>query len=163
MAGNFFHPIHPRTHIHIRLTLLTQIVIFWEKQFCSFSAVSAPIFQLNMHSATFLDNLSYAFFKSQNDDPPRAHTITWRRPKHFSREAIQYYLITSRQSAIAVVRRLFKMGPKMVERRLKTVRRLFHPLPVEMCAMLISDDAYFSFFHFTNIFLTARSAENVLV
>ena len=56
-----------------------------------------------------------------------------------------------------------KPGPKMVERRLKTVRRLFHPLPVEMCAMLISDDAYFSFFHFTNIFLTARSAENVLV
>ena len=31
MAGNFFHPTHPRTHIHIRLTLLTQIVTFWEK------------------------------------------------------------------------------------------------------------------------------------
>ena len=31
MAGNFFHPTHPRTHMHIRLTLLTQIVIFWEK------------------------------------------------------------------------------------------------------------------------------------
>ena len=43
---------------------------------------------------------------------------------------------STRQSAIAVVRRLFKMGPKMVERRLKTVRRLFHPLLVAMCAML---------------------------
>ena len=42
----------------------------------------------------------------------------------------------TRQSVIAVVRRLFKMGPKMVERRLKTVRRLFHPLLVAMCAML---------------------------
>ena len=44
---------------------------------------------------------------------------------------------TTRQSGIAVVRRLFKMGPKSCLRRLKTVRRLFHPLPVEMCAMLI--------------------------
>ena len=43
---------------------------------------------------------------------------------------------TTRQSAIAVVRRLFKMVPKMVERRLRIVRRLFHPLIVEMCAML---------------------------
>ena len=42
----------------------------------------------------------------------------------------------TRHLPIAVVRRLFKMGPKMVERRLKTVRRLFHPLLVEMCAML---------------------------
>ena len=42
----------------------------------------------------------------------------------------------TRHLGIAVVRRLFKMGPKMVERRLKTVRRLFHPLLVEMCAML---------------------------
>ena len=31
MAGNFFHPTHPRPHMHIRLTLLTQIVIFWGK------------------------------------------------------------------------------------------------------------------------------------
>ena len=31
MAWNFFHPTHARTHIHIRLTLLTQIVIFWGK------------------------------------------------------------------------------------------------------------------------------------
>ena len=61
-----------------------------------------------------------------------------------------FFLTSTRRSAIAVVRRFFKMGPKMVERRLKTVRRLFHPLPVEMCAMLISDDAYFSFFHFTS-------------
>ena len=59
----------------------------------------------------------------------------------------------TRQSAIAVVRRLFKMGLKSSLRRLKTVRRLFHPLPVEMCAMLISDDAYFSFSHFTSFFL----------
>ena len=46
----------------------------------------------------------------------------------------------SRHFAIAVVRRLFKMGPKMVERRLKTVRRLLHPLLVEMCAILKNDD-----------------------
>ena len=32
MAGNFFHPTHPRTHMHIRLTLLTQILIFWGKE-----------------------------------------------------------------------------------------------------------------------------------
>ena len=36
----------------------------------------------------------------------------------------------------AVVRRLFKMGLKSVQRRLKTVRRLFHPLLVAMCAIL---------------------------
>ena len=42
----------------------------------------------------------------------------------------------TRQLGIAVARRIFKMGPKMVERRLKTVRRLFHPLLVAMCAML---------------------------
>ena len=71
---------------------------------------------------------------------------------------------TTRQSEIAVVRRLFKMGRKMVERRLKTVRRLLHPLLVEMCAMLENDDAYFPvllFYYY--FFLTARSAENVLV
>ena len=50
---------------------------------------------------------------------------------------------STRHFAIAVVRRFFKMGPEMVERRLKTVRRLFHPLHVVMCAMLNSDDAYF--------------------
>ena len=52
------------------------------------------------------------------------------------------------------------MGPKIVERRVKTVRRLFHPLPVKWCAMLIYDDAYFRFPHFTIIFFGARSAEN---
>ena len=44
--------------------------------------------------------------------------------------------IYTRHLGVAVVLRLFKMGPKMVERRLKTVRRLLHPLLVEMCAML---------------------------
>ena len=29
--GNFFHTAHPHTRSHIRLTLLTQIDIFWEK------------------------------------------------------------------------------------------------------------------------------------
>ena len=47
-----------------------------------------------------------------------------------------FQMSTTRQYAIAVVRRLFKMGPKMVERRLKTVRRFFHPLLVAMNAML---------------------------
>ena len=62
-------------------------------------------------------------------------------------------LCTTRQLGIAVVRRLFKMGPKMVERRLKTVRRLLHPLLVEMCAMLKNDDAYFPFLLFYCYFL----------
>ena len=59
----------------------------------------------------------------------------------------------TRHLGIAVVRRLFKMGPKMVERRLKTVRRLLHPLLVEMCAMLKNDDAYFPFLLFYYYFL----------
>ena len=42
----------------------------------------------------------------------------------------------------------------MVERRLKTVRRLFHPLLVEMCAMLIYDDAYLPFLVFYMYFLS---------
>ena len=32
MAGKFFHTAHPHTLTDIRLTLLTQIVIFWGKQ-----------------------------------------------------------------------------------------------------------------------------------
>ena len=44
--------------------------------------------------------------------------------------------IHTRQSRIAVVRRLFKMGLKSALRRLKTLRRLFHPLLVAMSAML---------------------------
>ena len=74
----------------------------------------------------------------------------------------------SRQSKIAVVRRLFKMGLKSVQRRLKTVRRLFHPLLIAMCAMLknvttlivsaprqVVCDAYFR----RRQFFGARSAE----
>ena len=45
------------------------------------------------------------------------------------------------------------MGLKSVQRRLKTVRRLFHPLLAAMCAMLISDDAYFPFLLFYYYFL----------
>ena len=41
----------------------------------------------------------------------------------------------------------------MVERRLKTVRRLFHALLAETCAMLIYDDAYFLIFPFDYYFL----------
>ena len=37
------------------------------------------------------------------------------------------------------------MGPQMVERRLKTLRRLFHPLPAEVWSMLKNTDAYFHF------------------
>ena len=54
----------------------------------------------------------------------------------------------TRHFQIAVVRRLFKMGLKKVERRLKTLRRLFHPLPAEMWSMLKYADAYFPFFPF---------------
>ncbi len=32
MAGKFFHKAHPHTLTDIRLTLLTQIDIFWEKR-----------------------------------------------------------------------------------------------------------------------------------
>ena len=45
------------------------------------------------------------------------------------------------------------MGPKMVERRLTTLRRLFHPLPAEMWSMLFYDDAYFRNFWFYSYFL----------
>ena len=58
------------------------------------------------------------------------------------------YNISTRHSVIAVVRRLFKMGLKSCLRRLKIVRRLFHPRLVEMSAMLIYDDAYFRNFGF---------------
>ena len=44
--------------------------------------------------------------------------------------------MNTRQSSIAVVRRLFKVGRQLVERRLKTLRRLFHPLPAEVWSML---------------------------
>ena len=33
MAGNFFHTAHPHTRTDMRLTLLTQTDIFWEKNF----------------------------------------------------------------------------------------------------------------------------------
>ena len=38
------------------------------------------------------------------------------------------------------------MGRQLVERRLKTLRRLFHPLPAEVWSMLKNSDAYFPFF-----------------
>ena len=63
------------------------------------------------------------------------HELTWHAVNNafgkFNRSHIRHLTkiyIATRQLGIAVVRRLFKMGPKMVERRLKTVRRLFHPL-----------------------------------
>ena len=46
------------------------------------------------------------------------------------------------------------MGAKTVERRLKTLRRLFHPSPAEMRSMLIYDDAYFPFLLFYMYFLS---------
>ena len=65
----------------------------------------------------------------------------WLCIELFSARAL--FLRTTRQFSIAVVRRLFKMGLQMVERRWNTLRRLFHPLPAEMWSMLIYDDAYF--------------------
>ena len=38
------------------------------------------------------------------------------------------------------------MGRQMVERRLKTLRRLFHLLPAEVWSILKNSDAYFPFF-----------------
>ena len=42
----------------------------------------------------------------------------------------------TRQSEIAVVRRLFKMGRQMLERRSKTLRRLFHPPSAQVWSLL---------------------------
>ena len=58
------------------------------------------------------------------------------------------FIKNTRHFGIAVVRRLFFLGPKTCGRRLKTFRRLFHPSPAAMWSMLISDDAYFPFFLF---------------
>ena len=68
--------------------------------------------------------------------------------------------MNTRQSVIAVVRRLFKIGAKTVERRLKTLRRLFHPSPAEMRSMLIYDDAYFPFLLFYMYFLSRAQRGN---
>ena len=77
-------------------------------------------------------------------------------------------ITSTRHSEIAVVRRLFKMGLKSSLRRLKTVRRLFHPLPVEMCAMLKNGTTLIQFpprhgvcdaFFRRRQFFSARSAE----
>ena len=46
MAGNFFHPTHPRTHIHIRLTLLTQILISFGNNHCHFRFLFVKSVQL---------------------------------------------------------------------------------------------------------------------
>ena len=46
-------------------------------------------------------------------------------------------------------------------RCLKTLRRLFHPLPAEVWSMLKTPTPIFNFFQFTNIFFCLRSAENV--
>ena len=43
---------------------------------------------------------------------------------------------TTRHLLIAVVRCLFEMGRKTVERRLKSLRRLFLSLPAEIWSML---------------------------
>ena len=64
----------------------------------------------------------------------------------------------TRPSPIAVVRRLFKMGLKSVERRLKTLRRLFARSAKILWPMLKNADAYFPFFHFYYIFTLARAA-----
>ena len=64
----------------------------------------------------------------------------------------------TRRWGIAVVRRLFKMGLKSVERRLKTLRRLFARSAKILWPMLKNADAYFPFFHFYYIFTLARAA-----
>ena len=57
-----------------------------------------------------------------------------------NRAILKYYKIcgdaSTRHFQIAVVRRLNEMGPKTVERRLNTLRRLFHPFLAEMWSML---------------------------
>ena len=67
----------------------------------------------------------------------------YSRRKYVSCKWNQFY---TRQFSIAVVRRLFKMVRQMVERRLKSLRRLFHPLFAEVWSMLKNSDAYFPFF-----------------
>ena len=50
------------------------------------------------------------------------------------------------------------MGLKSVERRLKTLRRLFARSAKILLSMLKNADAYFPFFHFYYIFTLARAA-----
>ena len=69
----------------------------------------------------------------------------------------------TRPSPIAVVRRLFKMGLKSVERRLKTLRRLFARSAKILWPMLKNADAYFPFFHFYYIFTLARAARKIFM
>ena len=71
-----------------------------------------------------------------------------------SRTTMVISITSTRRYGIAVVRRLFKMGPKMVQRRLRTLRRLLPPLPAaELWSMLKNADAYFSLFPFYYYFL----------
>ena len=44
MAGKLFHTAHPHKLTDIRLTLLTQIVIFWEKIEARWAASTGPAF-----------------------------------------------------------------------------------------------------------------------
>ena len=50
----------------------------------------------------------------------------------------------TRQWGIAIVRCWFKMGLQLVERRLKTLRRLFQPLPAEVWSMLKNSATLFA-------------------
>ena len=92
----------------------------------------------------YLEDMQFfAPLRSQNFSKKSAKKFVISKFSNFSnyvnasipKDHIANFLYT-RRCEIAVVRRLFKMKPKMAQRRLKTVRRLFHPLLVAMCAML---------------------------
>ena len=67
-------------------------------------------------------------------------------------------VLSTRHSVIAVGRRLNKMGRKLAQRRLKSLRRLFARSAKILWPMLKNADAYFPFFHFYYIFTLARAA-----
>ena len=75
-------------------------------------------------------------------------------PRLFARSAKLFWPMLEKTSDLhrfssqTLVRRLLRLGPGSLERRLKTLRRLFHPLLREMCAVFIYDDAYFPFLLF---------------
>ena len=105
---------------------------------------------------------TFEYFRGNNDQIRRTLDPEYAKRLNTPFEEREKPNMNTRQSSIAVVRRLFKVGRQLVERRLKTLRRLFHPLPAEVWSMLNNSDAYFSILLSTNIFFCSRSAENVL-
>ena len=79
---------------------------------------------------------TFEYFRGNNDQIRRTLDPEYAKRLNTPFEEREKPNMNTRQSSIAVVRRLFKVGRQLVERRLKTLRRLFHPLPAEVWSML---------------------------